>query len=91
MDHKRLNTQNAPINQEDIFMSPEKREIGDSFTLDELHEKVILTPEEVEDMNGRFPFRRIGHKEINGELVQIIEELYRYDKEESEKINLHHF
>ena len=73
------NIQNTEKIQEDIYMVPEEREIRDSFTLDELHEKVILTPKEVEDMNGRFPFRRIGHKEINGELVQIIEELYRYD------------
>jgi len=73
------NNQNAEKIQEDIYMVPEEREIRDSFTLDELHEKVILTPKEVEEMNGRFPFKRIGHKEINGELVQIIEELYRYD------------
>lgn len=73
------NNQNTEKIQEDIYMVPEEREIRDSFTLDELHEKVILTPKEVEDMNGRFPFRRIGHNEINGELVQIIEELYRYD------------
>jgi hypothetical protein len=65
--------------QEEIKKTPEEREALDGFTLNEVRTRVILTPEEVAEMRGHFPFTRIGQREVNGEIIEETQELYRFD------------
>jgi hypothetical protein len=69
----------GPRKRPDIKMTPEDREAAEEFTIDEMRTKVILTPQEVRAMGGKFPFTRVGTREVNGEIIEEIQELYRID------------
>ena len=66
-------------NKSSIKRTPEERGAQDEFTLNEVQTRVILTPQEVAEMRGRFPFTRVGYREVNGEIIEETQELYRFD------------
>ena len=72
------NTGNNSRDQEDIKKTPEER-VREEFSMDQQTVKIILTPQEVAKMNGEFPFLRTVLREVNGELIEEIQELYRFD------------
>lgn len=72
-------TKNNYLNQEDIPQNPQARDAEEAISFDEIRVKVILTPAQIAEMNGEFPFERRGTRVINGDVVEVIEELYRID------------
>ena len=74
-------SQKGPKIQEDIKKTPEERELEDDSTLNEYREKIILTQTEVREQmkTGHFPFNRIVEREVNGEIFEVIQELFRFD------------
>ena len=74
-----VDDQNSRKSNQSFYKTPEERDVMDDFTLNEQTVKVILTPHELAAMGGSFPFVRVVYREIHGEPIKEIQELYRHD------------
>ena len=79
MHYDSTHSKYSQTNQDHIPQDPGVRETQETISFDEIRIEVILTAEQVADMKGEFPYERRGTREINGEVVEVIENLYRID------------
>jgi len=76
-----IDYENYPDSSQDVKQNPDIRQTEPGITLNTQKIKVLLTTEEVLRINSEsgFPSIRESVREINGQPVEVIEELYRID------------
>ena len=75
------NTGSYHERDQDVNQIPSYREHDPAFTLNKMRVKVILTESEIKKYQEEehYPFTREGVRSVNGQHVEVIEELYRID------------